>query len=158
MAAVTQIRFRHTEGRAYYDRKIAEGKSGKEAIRALKRRISDALYTRLRHDAEQTAGVAAGPGGHSGNDFVACAAGSHPEHQLFGQATPGPDHHTTTRRGSTPSGPEDSTTTHYPKKHLTQRGLDRERSDPPRPARCSRLRASRNGASKIRRQKRRAVG
>ncbi len=42
MAAVTQIRFRHTAGRAYYDRKIAEGHSGKEAIRALKRRISDA--------------------------------------------------------------------------------------------------------------------
>jgi transposase len=91
MAAVTQIRFQHTDGRAFYDRKIAEGHSGKEAIRALKRRISDALYTRLRHDAEQTAQVAAGPGGHTGNDSVACAAGSHPEHRLFGQATPGPD-------------------------------------------------------------------
>jgi transposase len=91
MAAVTQIRFRHTAGRAYYDRKIAEGHSGKEAIRALKRRISDALYSHLRHDAEQTARVAIGPGGHTGNDSVACAAGSHPEHRLFGQATPGPD-------------------------------------------------------------------
>jgi len=30
MAAVTQIRFRHTAGRAYYDRKIAEGHSAKE--------------------------------------------------------------------------------------------------------------------------------
>ena len=46
MAAVTQIRFNH--GRAYYDRKIAEGKTGKEAIRALKRRISDAVYRQLR--------------------------------------------------------------------------------------------------------------
>jgi transposase len=91
MAAVTQIRFHQTEGRAFYDRKIAEGHSGKEAIRALKRRISDALYVRLRHDAEQAARVAAGPGGHPGNDSVACAAGSHPEHRLFGQATPGPD-------------------------------------------------------------------
>ena len=33
MAAVTQIRYRHSPGRAYYDRKIAEGHSGKEAIR-----------------------------------------------------------------------------------------------------------------------------
>jgi transposase len=88
MAAVTQIRFRHSPGRAYYDRKIVEGHSGKEAIRALKRRISDALYTRLRHDAQQPA--AAGPGGHTGNDSVASAAGSHPEHRLFGQATPEP--------------------------------------------------------------------
>ena len=44
MAAVTQIRHRHSPGRAYYDRKIAEGNTGKEALRALKRRISDALY------------------------------------------------------------------------------------------------------------------
>jgi transposase len=92
MAAVPQIRDRHSSGRAYYDRKIAEGHSGKEAIRALKRRLSDAVYARLRHDALQAAQrVAAGPGGHTGNDSVACAAGSRPEHRLFGQATPGPD-------------------------------------------------------------------
>jgi transposase len=92
MAAVTQIRHRHSEGRAYYERKIAEGKSGKEATRALKRRISDAIYARLRHDAVQAAEpTAAGPGGHPGNDSVASVAGSHPEHRHFGQATPGPD-------------------------------------------------------------------
>ena len=43
MAAVTQLRFAHSPGRGYYDRKIAEGKTKKEALRALKRRISDAL-------------------------------------------------------------------------------------------------------------------
>jgi transposase len=92
MAAVTQIRHRHSEGRAYYDRKIAEGLSGKAAIRALKRRISDAIYVRLRQDVLQTTlRVTTGPGGHPGNDSVASAAGSHPEHRLFGQATPGPD-------------------------------------------------------------------
>jgi hypothetical protein len=91
MAAVTQIRFRHSPGRAFYDRKIAEGHTGKEAIRALKRRISDAIYTRLRHDALIATGrTTAGPGGQSGNDSETCAAGSHPEHRLFGQATPGP--------------------------------------------------------------------
>jgi transposase len=92
MAAVTQIRHRHSDGRAYYERKIAEGKSAKEAIRALKRRISGAIYVRLREDALRAAApTAAGPGGHPGNDSVASAAGSHPEHRLFGQATPGPD-------------------------------------------------------------------
>jgi transposase len=91
IAAVTQIRHRHSEGRAYYDRKRAEGHSGKEAIRALKRRISDAIYARLRDDAQRAAKPAkAGPGGHPGNDSVASAAGSHPKHRLFGQATPGP--------------------------------------------------------------------
>ena len=43
MAAITQIRYRHTKGRAYYDKKLAEGKTGKEALRALKRQISDAI-------------------------------------------------------------------------------------------------------------------
>jgi transposase len=91
MAAVTQIRHRHSEGRAYYERKIAEGKSGKEATRALKRKISDAIYARLRHDAVHAAEPTAGPGGHPGNDTVASAAGSHPEHRLFSEATPEPD-------------------------------------------------------------------
>jgi len=50
IAATTQIRL-DTEGRAYYRRKLAAGKSRREAMRCLKRRISDALYRRLRADA-----------------------------------------------------------------------------------------------------------
>lgn len=55
MAAVTQIRFRHSDGRACYERKLAEGKTPKEALRALKRRISDAIFARLLTDARQAA-------------------------------------------------------------------------------------------------------
>jgi transposase len=40
MAAITQIRHKHSDGRAYYERKIAEGKTHKEALRCLKRRSS----------------------------------------------------------------------------------------------------------------------
>jgi transposase len=91
MAAVTQVRYRHSGGRAYYDKKIAEGKTGKEALRALKRQISDAIFKHLKADAARAAARNAhGPGGQPGNDSVASAAGSHPERQLFGQATPGP--------------------------------------------------------------------
>jgi transposase len=91
MAAITQISHRHSDGRAYYDRKIAEGKTHKEALRCLKRRISDAIYARLRADARQaTAASMKGPGGQPGNDSVSSAAGSHPGRQLFGQATPRP--------------------------------------------------------------------
>jgi transposase len=92
MAAVTQIRQRHSAGRAYFDKKLAEGKTRKEALRALKRRISDAIFARLQADAHRAtvADSANGPGGHMGNDSVASAAGSHPRHRLFGQATPGP--------------------------------------------------------------------
>jgi transposase len=90
MAAITQIHYRHSEGRAYYDKKLADGKTHKEALRALKRRISDAIFARLQADARQAAAHANGPGGQQGNDYVASAAGSHPRHRLFGQATPGP--------------------------------------------------------------------
>lgn len=50
MAAVTQISH-DTAGRAYYQRKLAETQNTKEAMRALKRRISDAVYARLQADA-----------------------------------------------------------------------------------------------------------
>jgi transposase len=90
MAAVTQVRHSSSKGRAYYDKKIAEGKTPKEALRALKRQVSDALYRRMKADARRAAGLT-GPGGQPGSDSVASAAGLHPEHRLFGQATPGPD-------------------------------------------------------------------
>jgi transposase len=53
IAAVTQLRH-DTNGRAYFDKKIAEGKTPKEAIRALKRRISDVIYRQLKLDASHT--------------------------------------------------------------------------------------------------------
>jgi transposase len=91
MAAVTQVAHRHSEGRAYYERKIKEGKTNKEALRCLKRRISDAIFTHLVADAKRkTQSGQAGPGGQRGNGSVSSVAGSHPERQLFGQATPRP--------------------------------------------------------------------
>jgi transposase len=112
MAAITQIRHRHSDGRAYYEKKLAEGKTHKEALRSLKRRISDAIFARLQADALQAAEASVtGPGGQPGNDSASSAAGSHPARRLFGQATPGPD--TTIRPGTTagtPSGPRSSRT------------------------------------------------
>jgi hypothetical protein len=52
MAAVAQIRH-DTPGRAYYLRKQADGKTRREALRALKRRISDAVYRQLLADARR---------------------------------------------------------------------------------------------------------
>src|SRR6516165_2815121 len=86
MAAITQISHAHSQGRAYYQRKLAEGKTHKEALRCLKRRISDAIYARLRADARTKS-----PGGQQGNDTGSSVTGSHPERRLFGQATPGPE-------------------------------------------------------------------
>ncbi len=49
MAAVTQIRH-DTPGKVYYTKKQAEGKTKKEALRALKRRISNVVYQQLVTD------------------------------------------------------------------------------------------------------------
>jgi transposase len=75
MAAITQIRHTHSPGRGYYDRKLAEGKTKKEAIRALKRRISDALYQRLVADAAANTG----PGGQTGTTRQASVTGLTPQ-------------------------------------------------------------------------------
>jgi transposase len=55
MAAVTQVSHRHSPGRAYYERKLAEGQTPKEALRSLKRRLSDVIFARLQADARQAA-------------------------------------------------------------------------------------------------------
>jgi len=52
MIAICQIT-RDTEGRAYYRRKLAEGKSEREALRSLKRRISDAVFKKLSADLDE---------------------------------------------------------------------------------------------------------
>jgi transposase len=49
MMAMVQVR-RPSAGQAYYRRKLAEGKSPKEALRCLKRRLSDAVYRCLVAD------------------------------------------------------------------------------------------------------------
>jgi transposase len=100
MAAISQIRHKRSDGRAFYDKKVAEGKTHKEALRALKRRISDAIYAALVADARQATSCPKGPGGQPGNHAASRAASSPPAHRLFGQATPGPRHHTTAAVGT----------------------------------------------------------
>jgi transposase len=52
-AAITQIRHRHSPGRGYYERKLAEGHTPREAIRSLKRRLSDIVWRHLIADAQR---------------------------------------------------------------------------------------------------------
>jgi transposase len=47
--AITQIRI-GGPGRAYFERRLAAGDTKTEAIRALRRRISDEVFRRMRHD------------------------------------------------------------------------------------------------------------
>jgi transposase len=87
IAAISQIRL-DTPGRVYYRRKLAAGKTPLEALRCLKRRISDAIYRQLLADAQTDEG--ADPGGHCGASLDSSAVDSHPPHRHFGSATPGP--------------------------------------------------------------------
>jgi transposase len=50
MIAVCQARSDHMRGGAYHLKKLAEGKSRREAMRCLKRRVSDAVYATLVAD------------------------------------------------------------------------------------------------------------
>jgi transposase len=52
MAVITQLREPTTEGRFYFERRVAEGKTKREAIRALKRHLSNAVYRQLLLDAQ----------------------------------------------------------------------------------------------------------
>jgi hypothetical protein len=89
MTAVTQIRYQHSKGRAYYDKKIAEGKTSKEGLRALKRQVSDALYKRMKADARRAAVNARGPRGHPGNGSVAAWPACTPQTGSSARPLPG---------------------------------------------------------------------
>jgi transposase len=51
MVAICQIRQTNSEGRVYFEKKVAEGKTKREAIRSLKRHVSNAVYRQLLLDA-----------------------------------------------------------------------------------------------------------
>ena len=51
IAAVVQVRY-DTPGRAYYRRKLTQGKTKREALRCVKRRISGAIWRQLQLDRE----------------------------------------------------------------------------------------------------------
>ncbi len=90
IAAIVQLRH-DTKGRAYYRRKLAAGKTPMEALRCLKRRLSDVIYRRLVADARTlaTAGET-GPGGHCGASLQSSAVDSHPLIDTSDQPLPGP--------------------------------------------------------------------
>lgn len=84
--AIVQLR-NQTEGRAYYDRRKAAGKTSMEALRSLKRRLSDIVYRTMIADAIT---VGAGPGGQRGNDSDSSAAGPTPHTSTSEKPQPGP--------------------------------------------------------------------
>jgi transposase len=84
--AVVQLRH-DTEGRAYYRRKLAAGKTPMEAMRCLKRRLSDVVYKQMINDAKK---ARTGPGGHMGATLQSSAADPIPKISTSEQSLPEP--------------------------------------------------------------------
>jgi transposase len=55
LIAVTQVRMRNSVGRAYFDKKIAEGKTRNEAMRCLKRRLANHIWRMMIADEQRLA-------------------------------------------------------------------------------------------------------
>ena len=53
LIAVTQVRMRNSIGRAYFDKKIAEGKNRNEAMRCLKRRLANHIWRMMISDEQR---------------------------------------------------------------------------------------------------------
>jgi transposase len=92
--AVVQLR-NDTEGRAYYRRKLADGKAPMEAMRCLKRRLSDLVYKQMIDDARK---AGTGPGGQAGAALKSSAASPIPTAGPSEKSLPGP----ATRHSRTP--------------------------------------------------------
>jgi transposase len=85
--ATVQLR-NPTEGRVYFDRKKACGKTSMEAMRALKRRLSDIVYRYMIDDA--AAATVAGPGGQRETTTDSSVTSSHPYASSSEKSLPGP--------------------------------------------------------------------
>jgi transposase len=87
--AIVQLRH-DTEGRRYYDRKVAAGKTNMEAMRCLKRRLSDIVYAQMRADGKTRDGE---PGRAPGGDTSIQRGRLTPRHRHFGSVTSRIRHH-----------------------------------------------------------------
>ena len=127
IAAVCQIRH-DTPGRAYYRRKLAEGKTSLQALRCLKRRLSNVVYRQLVADTTNKLNTdknteRAGPGGHSGATLTSSAADLTPVIGSSDKPLPGP-------AGSNLPAPATSANPHRPRtaaaRHRRARGVNAE--------------------------------
>jgi transposase len=89
--AIVQLR-NDTQGRDYYRRKLAAGKTQMEGIRALKRRLSDVVYYQLVADQKRLRQkmIVTDPGGQAGAATDSSAADSNPNVDASEKSLPGP--------------------------------------------------------------------
>ncbi|MEU4173002.1 transposase [Streptomyces sp. NPDC026665] len=87
--AITQIRMPGTRGHAYYQAKLAEGKTSREAQRCLKRRLADHVWRTMIADERRRTRMT-GPGGQTGATTESSAADPTPAVGSSDKSLPGP--------------------------------------------------------------------
>ena len=90
--AITQIRMPNSRGHHYYQSKLDEGKTPREAARCLKRRLADHLWRVMINDERR----ATGPGGHLGTTLQSSVADPTPTASSSDKSLPGPATHDAT--------------------------------------------------------------
>jgi transposase len=85
--AIVQLR-NPTEGRAYYDARKAAGKTSMEAMRCLKRRLSNVIYRQMLRDQDNK--QMTDPGGHSGTTLKSSVTDLTPDIGSSDKPLPGP--------------------------------------------------------------------
>ena len=90
--AITQIRMPNSRGHHYYQSKLDEGKTPREAARCLKRRLADHLWRIMINDERR----ATGPGGHLGTTLQSSVADPTPTASSSDKSLPGPATHDAT--------------------------------------------------------------
>jgi transposase len=91
--AITQIRTPGSRGHTYYNAKLAEGKTPREARRCLKRRLANHVWRTMVTDEQRQA---ASPRGHLGTTLTSSAAGSTPTTSSSDKSLPGLANHDST--------------------------------------------------------------
>ena len=78
--------------RQLYDRALHNGHTKREAMRILKRHLSNIVYRTMLDDviSHTFSGSRTGPGGQRGNDSDSSATGSHPQTSSSDKSLPGP--------------------------------------------------------------------
>jgi transposase len=77
-----------SQGRDYYERKKTDGTAPMEAMRCVKRRLSDIVYHQMLNDALRQTGT--GPRGHRGTSTDSSVTSSHPHASSSDKSLPGP--------------------------------------------------------------------
>jgi transposase len=81
-----------SEGHDYYERNKTDGKAPMEAMRCVKRRLSDIVYQQMLHDAitHTLTPTGTSPGRQQGNDSDSSVTDSHPSAGSSDKPLPGP--------------------------------------------------------------------